>query len=909
MNSNGPKTLEVLSRPRFSSLHLTITFSLFFTSGFTTLVYEVLWMKELGLLFGNTTQATATTLAAFFIGLAAGAYFWGRRAVLVKNSLRTYALLEAGVAVSALLYFLLLDAYHTIYSPMFQSLGHSYALFVTLKFILALGVLFPPAFFMGGTLPIMSQHLVQSRDTLGSRVSALYAINIIGAASGAFTTGFYLPPLLGFMNSYLLAITITCAVALVAWIYGRKVLPPSSITQNPSNTVKVSLPNPQPLYKREILLLTFLSGFVTLSLEVLWTHMFAQVLQNSVYTFTTILVTFLICLALGAGVASILARRSTNLLMVLIILLSLSAILVSISPFVFYWVTDGLAYLGAYKGFAAYLLRLFWSAAVVMLLPGIFLGSIFPFLIKMSESFTMGTGRTVGNLSAVNMIGAITGSLSAGFLLLDFLGLWASIRLMAALYFAMVLLVAESLTIRRYAYRAAVVIGFFLLVSLLDTSRLPRVRFDPIKKQENLLEVWETSGGTVTVIRQPTNLQIKINNHYTLGGTEMLVLEERQAHIPLLLHPQPHSVFFLGMGTGITAGAALDHPVDRVVVCELVQEVIEASQKYFKPYLHGLFEDRRATIIAEDGRNYLFGTSERFDVIIADLFFPWKAGTGNLYTREHFTAVHARLQQGGLFMQWIPLYQMSREEFSIIARTMLDIFPLVTLWRGDFLPDEPIVGLVGHRDNVALDLQGLIRRLEQAKSAELINSSLQDFKYPTDSIIKEVDIKPFLFHYCGNFTAAHKLLDGYPLNTDDRPLIEYRSPITDWRQKAKETSWFTMSELINFFDELFLTVPPERDPYLKKLTGQQTMYIRAGLSLYRAQVLKKADDEKGAREALNYFNHLITPSDSQRAVLNANNYLEQLRQELEPLIKKYEQRIRALKERLKEEEAVIEGGH
>jgi spermidine synthase len=807
--------------------HLLVILVLFFASGCTGLVYEVLWMRELGLLFGNTALAATTTFAAFFLGLAAGGYVWGRRVAQAQRPLRLYAYLEGGVAVSAVLHFLLLDAYQAIYAPLFQFFGASPGVFVMVKFILAVGVLFPPAFCMGGTLPAMSQYLVQRPDTLGRMAPMLYAVNTFGAALGAYVAGFHLPLLLGFTRSYLVTMALTGAVALIAWLYDRKPIQPWA---TPVKTLPVSQPSPfdtAPLSAAGIRWLAFLSGCATLYLEVLWVRMFAQVLQNSVYTFSTILVTFLVALALGAVLASVLARRHLSPQPVLWSLLVTSACLVGVSPFVLSWMTDGLTYVGGRQDWGGYILQVFGVAGVVMGLPGLFLGSVFPFLLKMSEAFAHSTGRTVGDLVAINTVGAIVGSLGAGFLCLEILGLWSSMRLVAVGYFLVALLLPIRV-VPRWLHMVPVG-GLLLLVSGLDTSSLPLVKVDPLTKDESLFEVWEGSAATVAVVKNKTSLKIKVNNYYTLGGTGSQKWEERQAHGPLMIHPQPRSVFLLGMGTGITAGAALQHAVERVVVCELLPEVVTAVRKYFKPYVRGLFDDARATVVVEDGRHYLRGTSERFDVIIADLFLPWEAGTGSLYTREHFTAVRARLQENGLFAQWLPLYQMSQNEFGSVARTMIEVFPLVTLWRGDFFVRRPIVLLVGHRDPTPFVPHELWR---------------------TDDV-------PFMAHYAGNLTAARTLLDRYGLNTDDRPLIEYRAPITHRRQKAKADSWFVGTALMDFMEAVLRLAPPEHDPYLKDLTVREFTFVRSGLSLHQAEVHKKTGDLSEAQDALQEYQRAV----------------------------------------------------
>jgi len=194
---------------------------IFFLSGVAALIYEVLWLKELGLVFGVTTYAAATTLAVFFLGLSAGSWVWGKRAATMGRPLRTYALLEFGIAASAGLYFWLLDLYRWLFPSLFSAFGSRPNLLLAAKFLLAAGILFLPAFFMGGTLPVMAQYLIRSANELGRKASVLYAVSTLGAAVGAFIAGFYLPVALGFRKSCLLAMSLNLAVGLIALWWSR----------------------------------------------------------------------------------------------------------------------------------------------------------------------------------------------------------------------------------------------------------------------------------------------------------------------------------------------------------------------------------------------------------------------------------------------------------------------------------------------------------------------------------------------------------------------------------------------------------------------------------------------------------------------------------------------------------------
>jgi spermidine synthase len=193
-------------------------------------------------------------------------------------------------------------------------------------------------------------------------------------------------------------------------------------------------------------------------------------------------------------------------------------------------------------------------------------------------------------------------------------------------------------------------------------------------------------------------------------------MEHLQGRIPLLLFPKTESLFFIGVGTGISTGGALDQrftSLKRIVACDLLPEVIEASRQYMtrvpdpesgRPvdFTCGLFKDKRVETVAQDGRHYLMASGETFDMINADLFLPYQSGAGSLYSREHFKSVKAALKPGGVFVQWLPLYQLTDTEFGSIARTLLDVFDTVTVWRNNFTPGNEIVALIGHRDATPL---------------------------------------------------------------------------------------------------------------------------------------------------------------------------------------------------------------
>lgn len=827
-----------------SRRHWVLIGTIFALSGALGLIYQVLWMKELRLLFGNTAQATATTLTAFFLGLAVGSWVGGRLAPRLANPLFGYGVAELGIAASALLYFGLVDVYATVFPPIYRALGSAPAAFLLAKFLLGVLLLLPASSFMGATLPLLGQHMVRARGEMGRSGTLLYALNTAGAVLGAYLAGFHLPLVLGFHRTYALGIAASTLLGLIVVGVSGRVLPAKAgeETVTPDETLPL-------LSWTRIRGLAFLTGSVTLALEVLWTHMFSQVLHNSVYTFATILITFLTALALGAALAHGLIRRRVNAALAVSGLLASGSIFVAVSPNLFNALTGGLRYVAEDQDFASYQFRTLVLALAVIFPPTLLLGSVFPYLLKLSEAHTRSVGRTIGNLVAVNTLGAILGSLAAGFLLLETVGLWSSIRLLAAAGLVGVLLPAAAVRghkLLRWSPAAALL----CLIPTLGVGTPPSVRVNP--ETEKVLGVWEGSSGVTAVVQDKDGIRIKVNNHYALGGSSSEEVERRQGMLPLLLHSFPERVFFLGMGTGITASAAMSVPIQRVTICELVPDAVTAAREHFGPYTRGLFQDPRTRILVEDGRTYLLAAREQFDVIVADLFVPWQAGEGTLYSREHFEAIRARLRPGGLFAQWVPLYQMSRREFEIVARTMLAVFPEVTLWRADFSPTNPVFALIGTPEARSLDPQILLGRLQEVGDPGLL------IRPPLLGPL--LTVTPFLLAYCGNLSQAPGLLGAGPVCTDDRPLIEYLAPVTQRRVGSKKASWFTGLELVTFLEELEARVPPAKDPYLANMSPRLQGYPHAGLLVFRGRALKQAgktEEAEAARQELDaYLNRI-----------------------------------------------------
>lgn len=846
-------------------MHTSALLVLFFFSGFAALVYQVLWVRELGLLFGSTAQAAALCIAIFFTGLALGGWFWGKRAPRFQSSLRWFGILEIFVALTALGHFGLVPAYHAVYPAIYASAGHIAALDTLTKVLIAATILLPPAFLMGGTLPLMGQHLIRARDRLATTGAVLYAVNTAGSATGALAAGFFLPLSLGFRNAYLSAVCIDLFVGFMAILIARHASAPASASASAAapaapKPVPAHATGPRPLLEippRLVWAAAFASGFATLGAEVVWTRMFAQVLQNSVYTYALVLSAFLVALALGAGAAGALARiRALNPGTALCALLFAGAAVLATAPWLFHRATGGLVYVGSDLGWRPYIIAVGMMTGLVLLLPAVILGAVLPYLLRTLENSQRAPGELIGRLVAVNTSGAIAGSLAAGFVLIPMVGAYRGMLLLAAIYPALAAAIlfagarsgarhAPAPTPSRRALRGAAAIAAAVTAVLLpmaSTEALQNIRLRD--RTERVIEVRESPQATVAVVQRGRDYVIRVNNYYTLGGTRGLDSERNQTVIPMLLHPEPREVFYLGMGTGITAGAALSFPVERVVVSEIIAAVADMSRAHFGPWINGLYEDPRVTVYADDGRNCLRRSRDAYDLIISDLFTPWKAGTGNLYTLEHYQTAFDRLRPGGIFAQWIPFYQVSELEFGIIARTMTEVFPQVVLWRGDLFRDRSIAALIGYRDAAPLDPAVAVRQLRHAAGdQDLPNAYFEALA---------------LRHYAGNITESG-LYDDYPVNTDNFPRVEYLAPRSHRMARVGGTSFVVGAAREDLYARLRARVPLEEDPYLVNLDDAQRGYVAAGGHYSRYMHLDGAGDTAGALNALESFQALSPP--------------------------------------------------
>lgn len=765
--------------PAWTRRAILLVFAL---SGASGLIYELVWMRRLTLIFGSTTLATSTVLAAFMGGLALGSYLFGRFADRSpETALFTYGLLEVAIALLAVLMPLLFRGVEAVYLRAYPRLEGMPQLFFVVQFLLAAVVIMLPTTLMGGTLPLLGRAVVLRLDEVAGRVGTLYAANTFGAGAGTALATYLLLPFAGLWRSQLLAALLNLAAggtALMLDGYLRLRRPP--VQAEPARTEKART-QAIPAAVKVLLVGTALSGFAAMLNEVVWARALALVLGSSVYALGMMLLVFLIGLGIGSALFARwrLSHRQTVATFALaqagIAAASLlGVVLIPHLPVVFMRAFP----LIEHSFIQQQLLSLF-LASVLVLPPAILFGIAFPAVIAATAGALRTVGRGVGSVAALNTIGTVVGAFLGGFVLIPQLGLRATLMLAAAATTASAVAVIwmGPLSSRRGRPLVTLLAAVPLLLALVlppwsrEVLASGAAFYAPVYKSvdELLAAVRETEllyyrdgvSSTISVDRQGNHRFYRVNGK-TDASTDPgdMANQLLLGHLPMLLHPDPADVFILGLGTGVTAGAVARYPVRSIEIVDIEPAAREAT-RFFEAENRRVLADPRARLITADGRNALLARPRTYDVIISDPSDLWVAGVGTLFTREFYEVARSRLRPGGIMVQWIHTHALLPAQLKLIVATFRSAFPATSLWR----PNRGDIILMGSVAPVVWDYDRLRQRMEGAGVAE----DLQRIG---------------LWHPLALFAAF--VLDGPDLerlllqvrevHADDRPVIEFLTP-------------------------------------------------------------------------------------------------------------------------------------
>jgi spermidine synthase len=775
----------------------------FVVSGATSLVLQVVWVRQLIDVFGSSSLAISTVLAAFMGGLALGAWLGGRLADRLRERARSadplwaYAACEAAVGASALVIPLVVGHYRGANAWLWGHLGDAPARLAVARFALSGLLLLVPTTCMGATLPLLSRRLTQHAGDLGAlgrRVGALYAANTGGAVVGAGFAGFALIPWLGVRGTNALAATAALALAsaIALALAARHRRAHAAPCPDAAATAEATPPEPGAaafatlVGERRLAVAAFgISGGVAMALEVLWSRTLAQVLGSSTYSFTLVLVAFLIGLAVGAW---LIARRAATSRAPL---RALGRLFVAIAASVMltHQLADQLpailvALLGTGTLSVGSALALHALIAALFILPtALGLGAVMPLVVRVYAGEFERVGGDVGRAYAANTVGAIVGSFAGGFVILPVVGLEPGIRLAAAAEGAL----GALLIARAGSRRGALVAGTALALAVLalpgwNKSRLTAgvFRYQVAKRYLDAGELfdrpiifYEDGIATTVTVEQGRGPILKNNGKVEASTVHDMPTQILVGLMPVLLHGgDGQSVFVIGYGSGITVGAIAQSPQPaRIDAVELEPAVYRAADRFFGAYNHRPEADRRVRRKVGDGRNALLAGDRVYDVIVSEPSNPWIAGVASLFTREFYAFAKQHLAADGVFCQWAQLYELGPHAVKTIYRTFAEAFPYVYAFATAEHSSDTL--LVGSRRPLAFDLAALDRRFtDSGLAAELRRAQIDR----PEQLIANFLLGP---DEIGAFTA------GADVNTDDNALLEYAAP-RDLLDEARE---------------------------------------------------------------------------------------------------------------------------
>ncbi|HSS92400.1 MAG TPA: fused MFS/spermidine synthase [Candidatus Dormibacteraeota bacterium] len=724
-----------------------LVLGVFIASGAAGLMYQVVWSRELVLLFGNTSQAISTIVTAFLAGLGGGALVGARIASRTRNPLRLYGLIEIGVAVLAVGLPTLFPVLSGVYGSAYTSVSPEQLGLI--RFVLAFAAVTPATFLMGMTLPALTSFFVRSMDDAGRRLGELYAANTLGAVLGTIIAGYALIELIGLSRTALVAVGLNLLAGTVALVASLHTAP--SAAEPPAIAAPARSGGQVSRVRGLVYTATFVSGFAALAFEVLWTRMLAEGSGSSIYLFAAILAIYLFGIAVGSV---LFARRSSpdkdslaalGVCLGVIGLAAGATVVLASGP-----LGDG-----------------YYSVRPLVLLPAtVAMGYAFPLAVRIVTTTAAGAANSVGRLYASNTAGSILGSFAAAFVLASTVGTNTSILLLATieLGFGAALVLVSRPRPRRSPAFAGAFATLALIAILAPTTGLGISRTateNRLSSQGVLVAHHEDNIATVDVEGgPPAEKRLYVTG---VAMTFLTVSTKLMAYLSKALRPNANSMLDIcfGMGSTYRSSLILDLRTDAVELSPTVPSQMGAFFSDADRFQH----DPQGRIIIADGRNYVRLATARYDVIVVDPPPPLEsAGTVVLYTSEFYSEARQRLNPGGIFMMWFP-YLATVDEFKFHLRTFRSVFPHVDVVLS---PAKNGAYFFGSDSPMQFDPATLSGLLGTPTAASDFATAPDDPNLDGAGWAREIAADDWLHD-----GAVDGFVGPGPVITDDRPISEY----------------------------------------------------------------------------------------------------------------------------------------
>jgi spermidine synthase len=712
----------------------------------------------LALMFGTTTLALAVVIAVFLIGMGLGSLYFGHRADRTHCPVRLFALCSFSTVLGALI---VLAATHPA-SGLYPLLRHWFAIQgnpLGITIILSFVFMILPTFFMGAILPLLGRMYIASQAQIGTGISWLYMLNTTGNIIGALLTAYVLIPALGHFITHFIAMAITSSAGLL--VIAFPVSFHYEILPSPKPQVRT---HPQTIHGQASLLLviTGIIGFCALAFEILWIRVLRTYVTNSTYSLTNVIIIYLAGIALGSFIYFrwMHCKAHPWLLATYQLVIggySLAALIVlNRLPVVLFWIKDLLAIPLLRVALPGILI-----AAILFFIPAIMMGLTFPLLCHMYTRNMGHLARGIGSVYFVNTLCGVAGSIFATLILIPSAGITRSIGIIALIICISALLALGLGRGPKRSKRSAIFLGsafigvlVLFIIGFRYTMILPPSLSRATLRYEQILYYNETHDGTV-IVTEDMHTGIRacyINNNAVCGTTyDALKVVKMLGHVPCLLNPTARRACVIGFGVGITTSSIALYNLGSIDCVEICPGVVDAAH-FFTAYNQGITSNKTVHLFPEDGRIHLLATRTHYDIISCDPTHP-TLGCNNLYTREYFELCKSRLATGGIVCQYLPLHKLSLNEFKMVIRTFIFVFPHATIWLAH--AHAVMVGTL-HEQHLDFDeITGILHA---------INDNIIHDPYDlTCSLILDE-------HAARAFTGKG------PLNTDDHPYLEFFSP-------------------------------------------------------------------------------------------------------------------------------------
>ncbi|CAL1125136.1 unnamed protein product [Cladocopium goreaui] len=723
---SDPLPSFILAEGKYPSIHrgddrrkmkstFPIALVLAMLSGAAALSHELLWTRRLVDLLGATGEATSRVFGCFFLGLSLGGLLAALMLRRIERPWRAVLFSELAIALLAVPALCLpwwSDWIWPLIGPE-RLVSWQGAL---IKTVLSGVVVLPPAMFMGMTLPFFAAAVLRRKGTLRREGVWLYGGNTFGGMFGLLISSGILLESLGVFGCMAVAIATNLVVALAAWRLSRKEIvphlqPDSRQMRKPARTRHLAADESTVLDMPKSITFAFISGMAMLALEVLAIRIVSLVVPSSFQATASVLAAVILLLAVAAMATPFFLQAALSPRKWLLGVLVASSLFTALAPLLLYRQTEQLidvAHLTAMSGgrLATTTEFLFsvWAIAIVTVGPALFFGGmVLPIVFAWTGSQEGDAqGRQFGFLLAANGVGGLIGAEVASLVVLPTLGIYlgfTAVGLLYSLAFVLLLEPWKSTTVLKVLVACSVVVAPVLFAQA-ELIHIPYLSPRTTVQYKTLATEFGREGVLLVVESPSKGMGILVNNQYLLGSSGSVRDERREVFLPMLLHPAPERVCCVGLATGISAGAALDYSANsQLTAVEISSLVADAAERHFGEFNNHLSENPRSSVVIEDGRTYIAATKDHFDVIIGDLYRPYGAGEGRLFSVEHFQAAREALRNGGLFCQWLPMYQLTESQFHIIVASFLQSFPDAAILRGNDKSDYPMLGLVGWKNS------------------------------------------------------------------------------------------------------------------------------------------------------------------------------------------------------------------